>query len=189
MGRQAIKNPIGSTIGWIVTTPDGEQSATTFTGRTLGRFDRLRNVTRGPSGHVLAQGYMLSALVYNENERQQDKATTLKKQAREKGRTDQLPTSLIRSQVKNPIRKRDRTSTALRSIEDDEFLPFVIEDDPAEEEDLELNLDDSSQDTSLDLSYVLFITDRRRRIWKCVAIGSLIITAALILMIGLAIAL
>ena len=132
---------------------------------------------------------MLSALVYNENERQQDKAMTPKKQAREKGRTDQLPTGLIRPQVKNSIRKRDRTSTALRSIEDDEFLPFDIEGDAPEEEDTELDRDDFSRDASLDLSYVLFITDRRRRIWKCVAIGSLIITAALILMTGLAIAL
>lgn len=65
MSRQAIKDKLNRTLGYIETMSDGKQKAVDALNRTLGYFDPKRNVTTDHLNRTLAQGNILSALIYD----------------------------------------------------------------------------------------------------------------------------
>jgi hypothetical protein len=65
MSRQAIKDKQFRTIGYIETMSDGKQKALDPQFRTLGYYDPKRNVTQDPQFRTLANGNVLSGLIYN----------------------------------------------------------------------------------------------------------------------------
>ena len=64
MSREAIKDKNFRTIGYIETMPDGKQKALDANFRTLGHYDPKRNVTQDTNFRTIAQGNVLSGLVY-----------------------------------------------------------------------------------------------------------------------------
>jgi hypothetical protein len=64
MSREPIKDKNFRTIGYIETMSDGRQKALDGSFRTLGYYDPKRNVTQDASFRTIAQGNVLSALVY-----------------------------------------------------------------------------------------------------------------------------
>lgn len=66
MARQAIKDQNFRTIGYIETESSGRQKALDASFRTLGYFDPKQNKTLDSSFRTIAQGNVLSGLVYNQ---------------------------------------------------------------------------------------------------------------------------
>jgi hypothetical protein len=65
MDRQAIKDNNFRTIGYIETLLDGGQKALDASFKTLGYYDPKQNVTQDASFRTLANGNVLSALIYD----------------------------------------------------------------------------------------------------------------------------
>ena len=65
MNRQTIKDREQRTLGYIETLSDGRQKATDVANRPLGLFDARRNVTLPPDNRILANGNVLSGLIYD----------------------------------------------------------------------------------------------------------------------------
>jgi hypothetical protein len=65
MSREAIKDKNYRTIGYIETMSDEKQKALDSNYRTLGYYDPKRNVTQDTSYRTIAQGNVLSSLVFN----------------------------------------------------------------------------------------------------------------------------
>jgi hypothetical protein len=65
MSRETIKDNSFRTIGYIETMPDGKRKALDASFRTLGYFDPKRNVTQDGSFRTIANGDVLSGLIYN----------------------------------------------------------------------------------------------------------------------------
>jgi len=64
MTRQTIQDKNYRTIGYIETMADGRQKALDNNYRTLGYYDPKRNVTQDASYKTVAQGNVLSALIF-----------------------------------------------------------------------------------------------------------------------------
>jgi hypothetical protein len=64
MSREAIKDKNFRTIGYIETMSDGKQKALDANFRTLGYYDPKRNATQDSSFRTIAQGNVLSGLVF-----------------------------------------------------------------------------------------------------------------------------
>lgn len=64
MSRQAIKDKQFRTIGYIETMNDGKQKALDAQFRTLGYFDPKRNVTQDAQFRTIANGNVLSGLIF-----------------------------------------------------------------------------------------------------------------------------
>jgi hypothetical protein len=64
MARQAIKDKSYNTIGYIETMSDGKQKAMDKSYNTLGYYDPKRNVTEDKSYRRIAEGNVLSALIF-----------------------------------------------------------------------------------------------------------------------------
>lgn len=64
MNEQIIKDFYGRIIGYIRTAPNGDQIAYDFYHVVLGYYDARQNVTRNFYRQVIAQGNVLSGLVY-----------------------------------------------------------------------------------------------------------------------------
>ncbi|MBL0404452.1 hypothetical protein JKG68_10775 [Microvirga aerilata] len=67
MSRTAIKDRNFRTLGYIETMPDGRQKALNANFRTLGYYDPRRDVTTDANFRTIAQGNVLSALIYDED--------------------------------------------------------------------------------------------------------------------------
>lgn len=67
MSRTAIKDRNFRTLGYIETMPDGRQKALNANFRTLGYYDPHRDVTTDANFRTIAQGNVLSALIYDED--------------------------------------------------------------------------------------------------------------------------
>jgi hypothetical protein len=65
MGRETIKDRDYRTIGYVETTPDGKKKAIDVNFRTLGYYDPKRNITTDLDFHIIAQGDVLSALIFH----------------------------------------------------------------------------------------------------------------------------
>jgi hypothetical protein len=65
MSREAIKDTNFRTIGYIETMPDGKRKASDTNFRTLGYYDPKRNVTQDSNFRTIANGDVLSGLIYN----------------------------------------------------------------------------------------------------------------------------
>jgi len=65
MSRQEIKDKNYRTIGYIETMSDGKQKALDASYRTLGYFDPRTNVTQDVSYRTIAQGNVLSGLIFD----------------------------------------------------------------------------------------------------------------------------
>jgi hypothetical protein len=65
MSRIAIKDSNFRVLGYIETMSDGRQKALNANFRTLGYYDPRRDVTTDANLRTLAQGHVLSALVYD----------------------------------------------------------------------------------------------------------------------------
>ena len=64
--KQEIRNFYGKILGYINEERyTGNQIATDFYGRQLGKWDKKENVTRDFYGRILAKGNILSSLIYN----------------------------------------------------------------------------------------------------------------------------
>jgi hypothetical protein len=66
MPRQAIKDKLNRTLGYIETMSDGKQKALDHLNRTLGSYDPKRNVTQDNLNRTIAQGNVLSSLIFKE---------------------------------------------------------------------------------------------------------------------------
>jgi hypothetical protein len=64
MSREAIKDKQFRTIGYIETMSDGKQKALDSQFRTLGYFDPKRNITQDAQFRTIANGNVLSGLIY-----------------------------------------------------------------------------------------------------------------------------
>ena len=62
MFKKNIRTAYGRLVGWI-----DNNKAYTDSGRYLGYYDRSKDATFSPSGKLLAQGDILSALVWAPN--------------------------------------------------------------------------------------------------------------------------
>jgi hypothetical protein len=65
MSREAIKDKNYRTIGYIETMSDGKQKAMDASYRTLGYYDPKRNLTQDSNYRTIAQGNVLSGLIYD----------------------------------------------------------------------------------------------------------------------------
>ena len=65
MNRQPIKDRQFRTMGYIETLHDGKQKALSAQFRTLGHFDPKQNVTRDAQFRTIANGNVLSGLIFN----------------------------------------------------------------------------------------------------------------------------
>jgi hypothetical protein len=66
MSRQTIQDDRFRTLGYIETMPDGKQKALDPRFRTLGYYDPKRNVTQDERFRTIANGNVLSGLIYNQ---------------------------------------------------------------------------------------------------------------------------
>ena len=64
MSREAIKDKNYRTIGYIETMSDGKQKALDANYRTLGYYDPKTNVTQDTNYRTVAQGNVLSGLIF-----------------------------------------------------------------------------------------------------------------------------
>ena len=60
---EAIREPSGKIIGWIQSESNGDKILRDFNGRILGRYDNRLDVTKEPSGRIVARGYALTMLL------------------------------------------------------------------------------------------------------------------------------
>jgi hypothetical protein len=65
MSRTAIKDRQYRTLGYIETLSDGRLKAVDATYRTLGYYDPHRDVTIDANYRTIAQGNVLSALIFD----------------------------------------------------------------------------------------------------------------------------
>jgi hypothetical protein len=65
MSRKAVKDRNFRVLGYIETMSDGRQKALNANFRTLGYYDPRRDITTDTNFRTLAQGNVLSALVYD----------------------------------------------------------------------------------------------------------------------------
>jgi len=66
VSRQAIQDKHFRTIGYIETMPDGKQKALDSHFKTLGYYDPKRNLTQDEHFRTIANGNVLSGLVYDQ---------------------------------------------------------------------------------------------------------------------------
>jgi hypothetical protein len=64
MSRETIKDKNFRTIGYVETMSDGKQKALDANFRTLGYYDPKRNVTQDANYRTVAQGNVLTGLIY-----------------------------------------------------------------------------------------------------------------------------
>jgi hypothetical protein len=66
MSREAIKDKNYRMLGYIEMMSDGKQKALDSNYRTLGYYDPKRNVTQDSNYRTIAQGNVLSGLIYDD---------------------------------------------------------------------------------------------------------------------------
>lgn len=64
MSRETIKDKNYRTLGYIETMPDGKKKAMDSNYRTLGYYDPKRNITQDSNYRTIAQGDVLSSLIF-----------------------------------------------------------------------------------------------------------------------------
>ncbi len=64
MSQETIRDASYRTIGYIETMPDGQKKALDSTYRILGYYDPKRNVTLDPTYRTVANGHVLSSLIF-----------------------------------------------------------------------------------------------------------------------------
>lgn len=64
MSKETIKDERYNTIGYIETMSDGKQKAIDKSYNILGYYDPKRNITEDKSYRKIAQGNVLSALIF-----------------------------------------------------------------------------------------------------------------------------
>ena len=65
MSKEPIKDFYGRILGYIETLSNGDQVATDFYNRQLGKYYSRENVTKDFYGRILARGNILSSLIMN----------------------------------------------------------------------------------------------------------------------------
>ena len=65
MGRQVIKDRMNRTVGYIEDLGGGKQKALDNLNRTLGYYDPRNNKTTDAQNRTIAQGNVLSGLIFN----------------------------------------------------------------------------------------------------------------------------
>lgn len=64
MSKEAIKDKYNRLIGYIETMPDGKKKAFDKYNRPLGHYDPKRKVTQDNYNRTIANGDVLSSLIY-----------------------------------------------------------------------------------------------------------------------------
>ena len=71
--EQTIKDYYGRILGYIKEETNGDKSAYDFYRRKLGTYDKKKNITRDFYGKILASGDILTSLIYQEENKKNDK--------------------------------------------------------------------------------------------------------------------
>lgn len=62
---EAIREYGGKIIGYVETSPNGDQTVRSFSGKIVGYYDASANVTRRFGGWIVATGNAATGLLFN----------------------------------------------------------------------------------------------------------------------------
>ena len=65
MARETIKDAAGKLLGSIERNSSGAERAYDSNGQIVGSYDRGNNITKSPTGELLAKGNALSGLIFS----------------------------------------------------------------------------------------------------------------------------